>query len=395
MIRRVDVKLRSPASDMAREEILKQLAFVSRQISNPQFTDEGRVLRFDAPEESASDLASRAEILSASVQRGLRNLQRKVYYRSPAADKPEFRGTGEAAGITMLGPGQAALAGLPLRLFRYFDRVFERFGGAWNAEPLITPTLIPSSVLARCDYFRSFPNNVTFACHLSEDADRIASFRARHQERNDLDDRVLSDLTTPEACLSPAVCYHVYHLHQGQEIPAAGLVHGVCGKCFRYESSNMAGLRRLWDFTLREVVFLGDRQGVLRHRDRSIELMGHFMEENHLAGEIRTASDPFFIAPDAVAKTYYQLSSESKLEISLMLPDGSGLAVGSHNYHTDFFGRAFDVTVVGAGPMHSVCVGFGLERWVCAFLSQHGINPDYWPDSVRTAPEICGVVDPQ
>jgi seryl-tRNA synthetase len=390
MIRRVDIKLRSPANDMAREEVLKQLVFLSRQITNPEFSDDGRVLRFDAPEESAADLSSRAEKLSASVQRGLRSLQRKVYYRSLAADKPEFRGTGEAAGITMLGPGQAALAGLPLRLFRYFDRVFEQFGRSWNAEPLITPTLIPASVLAKCDYFRSFPNNVTFACHLSEDADQIASFRARHQERNSLDDRAVSDLATPEAGLSPAVCYHVYHLHQGQEIPAAGLVHSVCGKCFRYESSNMASLRRLWDFTLREVVFMGDRQGVLRHRDRSIELMSHFMEENHLAGEIRTASDPFFIAPDAVAKTYYQLSSESKLEISLMLPDGSRLAVGSHNYHTDFFGRAFNVTVEGAGLMHSVCVGFGLERWVYAFLGQHGDRTEHWPAVVRNAPEFTG-----
>src|SRR5262245_34895593 len=99
MIRRVNIKLRSPASDMAREEVLKQLVFLSRQITNPEFTDDGGVLRFDAPEESASDLASRAETLSASVQRGLRSLQRKVHYRSSAADKPEFRGTGEAAGI--------------------------------------------------------------------------------------------------------------------------------------------------------------------------------------------------------------------------------------------------------------------------------------------------------
>ena len=38
----------------------------------------------------------------------------------------------------------------------------------------------------------------------------------------------------PEACLSPAVCYHVYHMHQNQSVPAAGLVYGICGKCFRY-----------------------------------------------------------------------------------------------------------------------------------------------------------------
>jgi seryl-tRNA synthetase len=164
----------------------------------------------------------------------------------------------------------------------------------------------------------------------------------------------------------------------------------VGGKCFRYESANMVGLRRLWDFTMREVVFLGGRERVLADRERSIAMMSRFLEEHRLAGEIRTASDPFFIAPDALAKTYFQLSSETKFEVSLMLPDGDRLAVGSHNYHTDFFGRAFRVEVDGEGPMHSVCVAFGLERWVYAFLMQHGASPADWPDVVREAPEFSG-----
>ena len=58
-----------------------------------------------------------------------------------------------------------------------------------------------------------------------------------------------------------------------------------------------------------------------------------------------------------------------------MLPDDERVAVGSLNYHTDFFGRAFAIAVDGSGPMHSVCVAFGLERWVHAFLVQHGDQP--------------------
>jgi hypothetical protein len=67
------------------------------------------------------------------------------------------------------------------------------------------------------------------------------------------------------------------------------------------------------------------------------------------------------------------------------LPHGERLAVGSLNYHTDFFGRAFNVEVDGAGFMHSVCVAFGLERWVHAFLAQHGQDPARWPPAVRDA----------
>jgi seryl-tRNA synthetase len=252
----------------------------------------------------------------------------------------------------------------------------------------MTPTLIPTRVLARCDYFRSFPQNVTFASHLHEDLSVIDGFRMRHERRSDLDERALNDMVTPEACLSPAVCYHIYHLHQDRVIPEGGTVHGICGKCFRYEAGNTSDLRRLWDFTMREIVFMGTRDDVLQKREAEIRRVASFLDEHRLAGEIRTASDPFFIAPDAAAKAYFQLSSETKYEISLMLPENERVAVGSLNYHTDFFGRAFGITVANRGPMHSVCIAFGLERWVHAFLAQHGERPEHWPAVVRDAAEF-------
>ena len=71
-----------------------------------------------------------------------------------------------------------------------------------------------------------------------------------------------------------------------------------------------------------------------------------------------------------------------------MLDGGERIAVGSHNYHSDFFGRVFHADLETGGPMHSVCVGFGLERWVYAFLQQHGSVPSAWPDAIRNAPEF-------
>ena len=378
------VRLDASASEMAQEEILKQVSYVSRDVRGARFREGGTVLEFDTPTGSSADLLPNIEALVTRIQRGLRSLKRQVVHRTPRADEPSFRGPGSLDGVHLLGPGFVALEGLPLRLFRYFDRAFEDFGRPWKAEPLLTPTLIDASVLAKCDYFRSFPNSVTFAAHLPEDVAVIDGFRRRHQDRDALDENVTRDLAgPPEACLSPAVCYHAYRLHAGRTVPAGGLVYGVCGKCFRYETSNMKDLRRLWDFTMREVVFLGSRDGVLDHRQRASEMMGRFLDEHELAAEIRTASDPFFIAPDAVSKTYFQLSSETKFEVSLLLPGGERLATGSLNYHTDFFGRAFDVSVEGAGAMHSVCVAFGLERWVYAFLAQHGDEPSAWPSIVR------------
>ncbi len=42
--------------------------------------------------------------------------------------------------------------------------------------------------------------------------------------------------------------------------------------------------------------------------------------------------------------------------------------------------------------MHSVCIAFGLERWVHAFLAQHGEHPEDWPDIMRDAPEFASRV---
>ena len=192
----------------------------------------------------------------------------------------------------------------------------------------------------------------------------------------------------PEACLSPALCYHVYHLFEGRTVPLLGTAYSVCGRCFRYESSNITDLRRLWEFTMREVVFLGGRTAVLEARERTIDMMSEFINSHRLAGEIRTASDPFFAAPDNLSKTYFQLSSDSKFEVSLMLAGGERIAVGSHNYHSDFFGRVFHTDLETEGPMHSACVGVGLERWVYAFLEQHGSVPSAWPDAIRNAQEF-------
>jgi seryl-tRNA synthetase len=382
------VYLARPAHEMAREEILKQIVYLSREISHSRFAPDGMTLEFEAPTDSADSLARDVEQLALRVQRGLRGLHRRVAYRSLAANDPIFLGEGESPGVIHLGPGQVALQGQALQLYRYFDRAFEEFGQTWTALPILTPALIPTKVLSKCGYFESFPNAVTFACHLPEDPVRVEDFRARHHDRDSLDERAMADMESPEACLSPAVCYHVYHLNQGQIIPASGLTYGVWGKCFRYESSNLSDLRRLWDFTMREVVFLGGREQVLALREQTIQRMGRFLEDHRLAGEIRTASDPFFIAPEAVAKTYFQLSSETKFEVSLMLPDNSRLAVGSHNYHTYFFGRAFNIDTDEGVPMHSACVAFGLERWVYAFLAQHGKKMDRWPAIVRESAEF-------
>ncbi|MGE0442814.1 MAG: hypothetical protein AB7S39_20215 [Gemmatimonadales bacterium] len=382
------MRLPNAANEMIQEEILKQAAHVSKVVAALRFSDD-QTLEFECPDDQAAELQKRVEEVAVKIQRSLRSLERRLVHRSPPpAGMPGVRDGVLPPGAQLLGTGQVALQGPSLGLFRFFDRVFRDFGEPWSPVHVNTPTLIPATALAKCDYFRSFPQYVTFAAHLKEEFSHISDFRARHQKRESLDEKALADMDTPDACLSPAVCYHIYHMHAGEKIGGPGAAFSVVGKCFRFETTNMRDLRRLWDFTMRELVFVGTRQWVLDEREKAIQRFIPLLDRFGIGAEIRTASDPFFIAPDAAAKTYFQLSSETKYEIAMEIGPDDFMAVGSFNYHTDFFGKAFSVQGGDDTPMHSVCVAFGLERWVHGFVAQHGADPARWPDEVRNSPEV-------
>jgi seryl-tRNA synthetase len=385
------VELPVPAHEMAREEIGKQVAFLSTQIGDVKFSESGDRVYFEAPEPVGESLCREVVVLASRIERALRNVKRKVVFRTTEADHPRFTEETQFDGIHFPGSGQVVLDGIPLQLFRYFDRIFSEFGAQWNIEHVTVPSLIQADILAKCDYFRSFPQYVTFATHLREDAHVINDFRRRHEAADTPDEKALSDMAQPDMCLTPALCYHVYNLWKDRTLPSAGKAYGVCGKCYRFESRNLSEMRRLWEFTLREIVFLGTKEAVLERKTASVEAMAMLLKDHRLAAEIRTASDPFFVAPEAASKTFFQLASESKLEVSLMLPGGERTAVGSHNYHSDFFGKTFQANVAGHGAAHTFCVGFGIERWVYGFLQQHGSNPAHWPQCVRRAPEFVSL----
>jgi len=386
----VTIPFDEPVNDMAREEILKQVPQLSASLKRPRISPDGSRLEFQVPADQADNTRQHAQRLCGLIQRSLQRVERKVVYTTRAMSQPVALWESDDmspqnVGIRPVACGQVMLEGIALQLFRFFDTALARLEREWAPHELLTPTLIPSRVLAKCDYFASFPNSLTFACHLQPDVEVINAFRVRHDHKPAVDAEALAEMAPPECCLSPAVCYHVYHCLENVTLPAEGVIYSVRGKCFRYEGTNLRAMTRLWDFTMRELVFVGPGEIVLEQRQQCVERVGAFLDELGLAAEVRTASDPFFIAPEAPSKSYFQLTAETKYEISALLSDKQRLAVGSLNYHTDFFGRAFNIHLEGMGYGHSVCTAFGLERLVWAFLARHGGEPEEWPRELRTA----------
>ena len=199
----------------------------------------------------------------------------------------------------------------------------------------------------------------------------------------------------PGLCLNPAACFPCYPTLEGRRIGEQGAAFSWKGRVFRYESRNMVGLDRLWEFNVRELVFVGSEAHVADCRRRVLPVVGELAALFDLECRIETASDPFFATVSA-ARTFWQRAQEVKNEIILTIEpraDGSRreLACGSINLHGRFFGDRFAIGLASEaddGVAATACVGLGIERWVLAAFSQHGFEPVRWPAAVRE--EIFG-----
>ena len=111
--------------------------------------------------------------------------------------------------------------------------------------------------------------------------------------------------------------------------------------------------------------------------------MEKVFERIGLVYRVESANDPFFIG-EFRKQAAFQSAFQLKYEIQASLPfNASTLAVGSYNYHQDFFGRNLNITLPDGKPAHTGCIAFGLERIAYAFLAQYGFEISNWPVEVQ------------
>jgi seryl-tRNA synthetase len=361
-------------------EIAKRACYCDTSIAGCRYLKEERTLKVGCNE--GSDIAG----LESKLQRLIAKMKSQRLAVQPRTLASRAGGAKAFAGdmfgalcrngeVTKEGIGVVARRGEFFELLRALDRFFERLSRQHFLSSVADySVLIPSEWLRRAGYFASFPHSLTFATHLCEDYDRLEAFAERHKGGRALKFEAIEELTTPEFCLSPAVCYHTYGVLMGHRLPDADQGLKACtavGRCFRYESKNITDLERLWEFTMREIVFVGERERVLDARKRIMDLIWRFVELFDLKGEVATASDPFF-ATDFNSLRFFQLSNELKFELQLPVDEEKSIACASFNYHETFFGSRFDIKTASGEYAHTACAAFGLERFAYACLVQLG-----------------------
>ncbi|MHB1566379.1 MAG: aminoacyl--tRNA ligase-related protein [Acidiferrobacter sp.] len=363
-------------------EITKRACYCDVSIIKSRYRPDANCLEIDwqGPDhaEGVRDLTGKIESLIGKMQGERLAVQPRILRvrrRDPNTFASDIHDALMRRGdIWAVGKGTVARAGAFKRLLEHLDGALERIAAReFGAVSHAYNALLPSDWLRRAGYFASFAHSITFAVHLNEDFAGLERFSERHRHGEAPTFDRLTEVAAPEHCLSPAVCYHTYGALIGQQVPESGAVYTGLGRCFRYESKNLTGLDRLWEFSMREMVWLGEQAAVLAARTAVINLIWQLIEALDLSARLETACDPFF-ANDFPALRFFQLVSDLKYELQVDVDAEHSLACASFNYHEQFFGTRFDIRAGNGKPAYTVCAAFGLERLLYACFCQHGLE---------------------
>ncbi|MFJ9339982.1 aminoacyl--tRNA ligase-related protein [Streptomyces sp. NPDC101733] len=253
------------------------------------------------------------------------------------------------AGLITLDPVRTAL-------LRGLDDLLTGLAARLHAPEVVGPPLLSVEGLARLDFFRNFP-------HLGVSAGRFAPEAL---------DGLATGETPGELPLRPtgyllpsATCYGLLLSLEGRDVGEDGLRLSATGRCFRNET-HYDGLRRLWGFHMREVLYLGTKQGAVEHLEHGAVFIQEAAARLGLELTRAVADDPFYDKGGSRAR----LMALDPVKHEFSAPDGT--AIASVNRHRNFFGERLDIRAGSEGPAYSGCVAFGVERWVHAMVLAHG-----------------------
>ena len=249
-------------------------------------------------------------------------------------------------------------------LMSAIDEKLLSFLCGYSYQEVHIPSLIHGSVLRKCGYFNSFPQHITPVGFLKE---------RKVQGQSETVDK---EIGFNDYYLTPAACLHIYPMleHACKE----NSVYTTCEAVFRYENGDFRQSERLWEFSVREMVFVGSKKYVLDGLEFIKAKSLAFAKNVFGEGRVQEASDNFYPSRENEVKKRLQQANGLKQELLLTL-EGKEIAVASFNFHDHHFSNPFHFA--NGGKIVTGCVGFGLERWVlCAF--EKSISES----SIRTCP---------
>lgn len=245
------------------------------------------------------------------------------------------------------------------QLMNDLEQKFISFLGEELYQILHVPSLISGSVLEKCGYFDTFPHHLSAVCSIKNN-DYIKKNHDKISEEN---------LKYHGYYLTPAACVHVYPM-LGNNYNRKNTCYTFNEKVFRYEGGNY-GDERLWEFAVREFVFVGRKEYVLKMLGKFKSLALEFSKKIDLNSELVSASDIFYPNSENKIREKLQLANDLKHELRIPYKD-KNIAIASFNFHDTHFSKAFNFD--DNNQIVTGCVGFGLDRWILCCNEQGIFN---------------------
>ncbi|MFI1018404.1 hypothetical protein [Streptomyces sp. NPDC020965] len=258
-------------------------------------------------------------------------------------------------GLKNPGAGLITLDPVRTALLHGLDDLLTGLAARLAAPEVVGPPLLSVEGLTRLDYFRNFPHlGVAAGRFAPEEIDGLAAGESPAE----------LPLRPTGHLLPSATCYGLLLSLEGRDVGDGGLRLSATGRCFRNET-HYDGLRRLWGFHMREVLYLGTKQGSVEHLEQGADFVRELAGRLGLVLTRAAADDPFYDKGGSRAR----LMALDPVKHEFSAPDGT--AIASVNRHRNFFGERLDIRAGSQGPAYSACVAFGVERWVHAMILAH------------------------
>jgi seryl-tRNA synthetase len=283
------------------------------------------------------------------------------------------------------GRGQWILLGTLASLQKTMeDLIVENVALPLGFQECMLPKLIPLQVMQKMPgYLDTIPEGMFYVCPPPRDPAAFEEFKAKLKLTKKLPVEELEKVIKhPSYVLAPAQCEPFYEMFSSKTVRLEDLpvkLFDRSGWTYRWEGGGVEGLLRTQEFRRVELVFLAEPKEVVKIRDEVLERAVKLAEELRLRWRILEAT-PFYLR-EGVEKSGTTVATYD-LEIYLPYKD-DWTEVGSYNVHMDKFVKSFRIKEAKNREIWTGCCGFGSSRWTVAFLAQHGLEREKWPEIVK------------
>lgn len=262
--------------------------------------------------------------------------------------------------------GQYSYSGDYVSLIESLDKTIESYCISELAEKCIYPSLIDKEDIKTAGYLDAFPHLALGAAPFKRTAGKIC-------------DKALLE---PEYVLAPTVCYHCFAGFKNKQIDTPKAYTAI-NKCHRNETHSVVGLERLKTYLMREIIFFGEADFVVRSINRTLEFTKSLLEYCDIPFEVHHSHDAFFL-PQLSNRATFQSALKLKQEIKIKVKSGNSIAVASFNNHLTTLSDKFNILSNCKSHLYSGCVGWGMERLTYALMCYLGPDIKKWPEHVKS-----------